>query len=629
MSASPRATKKWVSTLPPRGWWRPPRRQALRKRVTSRRVAAVHSPMAQLSAPAVLHRASDSVIGVSPGAHQHELLATLRSQGVSLFDARTQAILRTWNTRAGVQLTHAATLHPASGRLIGVRDHAILFGWHRDDEIDFSCTQTVGAPVLALLHDPSLLDGIVAVLVDGSAVVFDVTLARQLGNLPRPGGKAGSSRAVWAELLPLPSGGAPIALAILIEEEVGLRLHIQPIAPAGSGADGRAPPLTAVSWPSPPPPVDVRRPPATARADGSAQPCMLAGCCLVPAAAADGGGSSSSAASGSADATLCVLWSPALLELYPVLTSSSSAAAAATTTGSTATDPRLQRHIDGVAIGAPMPSAPSKRGQQPPLPTLEMLPPPSRPPAAKKSSSSGASSRRAQHRVGGPPPCALLSMRSPSLLTLTCGVNDGSTPLPPRLSPGTPGGLPPASSASSLCRCGIRYTASSTARGPSTCASSRELPPLDAGFRRRGAPISHSHRASRRRSDLRTSLYLSVHASAVPTASRSPVGCHHLLPHRAAQTIWPRSGSLWDAAHCHGVKGREQQLSAASDKSGGLLPLSSHHHAVRSVSTASCSSARRVPRPPRRSSSRRRLSARGAATQRARRAARRPLSPAY
>ena len=89
----------------------------------------------------------------------------------------------------------------------------------------------------------------------------------------------------------------------------------------------------------------------------------------------------------------------------------------------------------------------------------------------------------------------------------------------------------------------------------------RELPPPDAGFRRRGAPISRT---------------LTGPLAVAPTSGRTNTsrymrlrcrrrrnrlsGCHHLLPHRAAQTIWPRSGSLWDAAHCHGVKGREQQL---------------------------------------------------------------------
>ena len=84
------------------------------------------------SSPAVLLRARSAVVGISPGANQHELLATLRSQGVSLFDARTQTSLRTWPCRAGVQLTGAAVLHPASGRMVGVRDHSVLFSWHRD-----------------------------------------------------------------------------------------------------------------------------------------------------------------------------------------------------------------------------------------------------------------------------------------------------------------------------------------------------------------------------------------------------------------------------------------------------------------------------------------------------------------
>ena len=120
----------------------------------------------------MLLRASD-VVGCTAGAAAHELVATLQSQGVALYDVRTQTCLRTWPTRAGVQLTHAACLHPSTGRLVGVRDHSVLFGWERNGEIDFECMQTVGAPVLSLLHDPALLDGIVVVLIDGSAVIFD------------------------------------------------------------------------------------------------------------------------------------------------------------------------------------------------------------------------------------------------------------------------------------------------------------------------------------------------------------------------------------------------------------------------------------------------------------------------
>ena len=140
-----------------------------------------------LSSPTVLLRASSSVVGVTAGVQTHELIATLHSQGIALYDARTQACIKTWPTRAGVQLTHAACMHPSTGRLIGVRDHSVLFGWERNGEIDFeSCTQTVSAPVLSMLHHPSLLDGVVVVLVDGSAVIFDASLSRQLGTVPRP-----------------------------------------------------------------------------------------------------------------------------------------------------------------------------------------------------------------------------------------------------------------------------------------------------------------------------------------------------------------------------------------------------------------------------------------------------------
>ena len=83
-----------------------------------------------ISSPAVLLREDGVVVGINPAGQRRELLATLRNQGISLYDARMQTCLHTWPTRGGVELTHAACLHPASGRLVGVRDHSVLFGWH-------------------------------------------------------------------------------------------------------------------------------------------------------------------------------------------------------------------------------------------------------------------------------------------------------------------------------------------------------------------------------------------------------------------------------------------------------------------------------------------------------------------
>ena len=89
----------------------------------------------------------------------------------------------------------------------------------------------------------------------------------------------------------------------------------------------------------------------------------------------------------------------------------------------------------------------------------------------------------------------------------------------------------------------------------------RELPPPDAGFRRRCATISRTLTRPLAVAPTSGRPYTSRYMRLRCRRRRNRLsGCHHLLPHRAAQTIWPRSGSLWDAAHCHGVKGREQQL---------------------------------------------------------------------
>ena len=440
----------------------------------------------------MLLRASSSVVGVTAGVQTHELIATLHSQGIALYDARTQACIKTWPTRAGVQLTHAACMHPSTGRLIGVRDHSVLFGWERNGEIDFeSCTQTVSAPVLSMLHHPSLLDGVVVVLVDGSAVIFDASLSRQLGTVPRPvatapnaaegdaparasRARSGSSRAkaqpstpasagraVWCSLLPLAAGhpsGAPIALATLVEEDVpsassggrtdpsaasgGLTLHLQPLRPTGSGTGGRWAPLTAVELARAPAPLRIQRPSAGDSKDGEAP--TLVGCCLVPggvggraaeshspdaAASAVGGGRGGAAAAvgsaGSGTATLCVMWTPAQLELYSVSTASAASAASAASTA------RVLRQLSGAAIGAPMGS------HLPVLPPLEPLAP-----AAKRQ----APKRAAAAAKDKPPPspCALLPLQSPSILSLTCGggeqVSPPSAALAAASSPASAGG---------------------------------------------------------------------------------------------------------------------------------------------------------------------------------------------
>ena len=88
-----------------------------------------------LSSPSVLTLPASDVIGISANPARHELLATQALEGISLYDARTQARLKSWRTSAGVQLTHPACVHPSTGRLIGVRDHSVVFAWDAERPI--------------------------------------------------------------------------------------------------------------------------------------------------------------------------------------------------------------------------------------------------------------------------------------------------------------------------------------------------------------------------------------------------------------------------------------------------------------------------------------------------------------
>ena len=140
-----------------------------------------------LSSPTVLLRSASTVVGVSAGSRPYEVLVTLHQQGLYLYDTRTQSCLRSWQVRAGTQLTHAACLHEGSGRLVGVREQTVLFSWPMDggSTVDLgSATHTVGKPVLTLLHSPHLLDAIVVVMLDGSALVLDAYLSREIGRAP-------------------------------------------------------------------------------------------------------------------------------------------------------------------------------------------------------------------------------------------------------------------------------------------------------------------------------------------------------------------------------------------------------------------------------------------------------------
>ena len=375
--------------------------------------------------PTVLLASPTPIVGVSAGARAHELLVTVHSQGVSLYDTRTQACTHTWLTRAGVQLTHAACVHPSTGRLICVRDHVTLFGWAPDGEIDFDKNvQTVAAPVLSVVHDSKLLDGVVAVQIDGSADIFDGALSRCIAHVPAPSSSgAQSARAVWAALLPLPAAhGSPLALALLMQDESHVTLHVQPLALQGSGMDARAAPLRSVSFPAPPPPLRVARPAAAvadnpvivkgsraARAAAAPPPPPpppeLAGCCLLHAESGEGVGL------GAHDATLCLLWTPAILEVYRVETTAAAGALGGDGGAAAPPRPRVRRHIRGTALGSAADPA-----------TSFSAPTPRRPNGSGRLAVAPGSRVGS---IGAPPlPCALQPLRSPAVLLVTC--DDGA-----------------------------------------------------------------------------------------------------------------------------------------------------------------------------------------------------------
>ena len=366
---------------------------------------------------------------------------TTEGQGVALYDARTQTCVRSWQTPIGMQLSHAVCIHPTSGRLIGVRDQTVLFGWAADSPgmqgTTGSGSQTVSVPVLTLLQHASLLDGVVAVLADGSAAIFNASLTAQIASVPRPEGVAKTTRALWASLLPLPHGqAAPIALVTLMLEADGpLALYVRPLSPSGSGPDGRSEPLHSVQLPTGPPPLhivppSVAAPPSSASGRGrgaAASPAAtaaLCGCCLVPAAAAmvapatDGSGAAamgglSSRGVHSNDAMLCLLWAPATLELFTVNTKRTPPAAAASAGAPAAPSslPCVRRSIDGVAITA---AAGTEASGSTKLP---------RSPGGVRPHGGGSSS------LSFSMPCALQSLQPPALLALSTGAAEAAEQL--------------------------------------------------------------------------------------------------------------------------------------------------------------------------------------------------------
>lgn len=107
--------------------------------MTRRLRASVEAPFQLLTSPTC-------VVGVSPGHRSDEVVVTQQSQGVSVYNVRSQECVKHWAMRADVRLTHPAVLHPKGRRFLVVREHSTLLSWASDaPEVDFGCSKTVSA----------------------------------------------------------------------------------------------------------------------------------------------------------------------------------------------------------------------------------------------------------------------------------------------------------------------------------------------------------------------------------------------------------------------------------------------------------------------------------------------------
>ena len=105
--------------------------------MTRRLRASVEAPFQLLTSPTC-------VVGVSPGHRSDEVVVTQQSQGVSVYNVRSQECVKHWAMRADVRLTHPAVLHPKGRRFLVVREHSTLLSWASDaPQVDFDCSKTV------------------------------------------------------------------------------------------------------------------------------------------------------------------------------------------------------------------------------------------------------------------------------------------------------------------------------------------------------------------------------------------------------------------------------------------------------------------------------------------------------
>ena len=272
------------------------------------------------------------MVGIRPGPTDGTLLVTIQSQGVTLFDIATQSTLSSWHSRTHASpLTHAACFEPLSAQLLAVRGHTELFGWaEASTEMSFRRSHTLPAPVLSLFHHPALLDGTLAMLTDGTAVVVNSTLDKRLTLVSPPSPK---SAALWADLSVAgfdrssalePQRG--LVLTQLVSAAGELQVVRTLLTPSGSSPTAADAPLLGLT---------ANRAPLSVLRLGSAPARPLSGASLTMPAAAD--------SSGKQLATLALMWDGGELQLWdvPLFRAASAESSAAA--------PTIRRQLRGVA----------------------------------------------------------------------------------------------------------------------------------------------------------------------------------------------------------------------------------------------------------------------------------------
>ncbi|KAJ1617188.1 hypothetical protein T492DRAFT_850274 [Pavlovales sp. CCMP2436] len=149
-----------------------------------------------LGAPSLLCRPSGRVLGVAPGTAPDDVVLTVASRGVFVYDLLTQMCRCNWSVSPGTALGGAAVVHPHPRRYTVVVDRSSLSGWHEDDRAFGMVQLRLGAPIRFLLRVGAHLTA--AVHEDGSVSLADASLTQSAPALPLPAGVGKGARCVWA-----------------------------------------------------------------------------------------------------------------------------------------------------------------------------------------------------------------------------------------------------------------------------------------------------------------------------------------------------------------------------------------------------------------------------------------------